>query len=97
MIVKVYKLIGSVPDITADYYLGDAVYLGGGDYSFNMPPTTEDYQFYYYAIDDAGNGAYSNVETYYNGINALTLRHNGETHFAFLRGNDGGLINLRWS
>lgn len=92
--VSVYKMLGATPAPTTDYYLGEATNIGAGEYQFNLPPSSEDFKFYYQVFDKAGNFSISQPQQYWNGTVGLQLRLSGGV-IDVLSISSGGVLKVR--
>lgn len=92
--VSVYKMLGATPAPTTDYYLGEATNVGGGEWQFPLPASTEDFKFYYQVFDRAGNFSISQPQQYWNGTVGLQLRLTGNV-INVLSVSSGGVLKVR--
>lgn len=91
--VSVYRMSGAQPAPASDVYLGEAVHTGLGNYEFSLPPSVDDYKFYYLAVDKAGNYSVSSVQQYWYGGNGLFVRNSGI--IGVLEVSTGGVLKVR--
>ena len=90
-----YQMLGATPSHNTDTILGTATYLGGGSFTFNLPPIASDIKIYMVAFDKAGNSSYSFIAPYWNGTDAIQVRGAGGVALGALGLRQGGLIKQR--
>ena len=74
-------MLGVTPSPSTDTYIGDATYVGSGNWTYTLPPYTYDFKFYLAGIDKADNIGVSTIQQYYYAGDALlTLDSSNVSH-----------------